>query len=473
VTRHSFIYDTGFKIRLSSKFSSSAGNICGGFRINAYRNIFDRQVVKEQDCPFQARITPDTAFCRVENENLGLDRVCASCYGKKQWIQAMTLYGFLDKSDIVWCQRGSCLRKVWGGTRFCTRHLRDAALAWGHEQPQMATLRKELASRTTQQWEVPPPSRCSDFHQVLRRLDQIEKGEMPPESLVCMDLEFNNRSCWAEVHEVSIVTLSSGEVLLDAVLERSIRDENTTRRRSRPENTDLYYYCFDRHAFTPRFKRPPRDKHYYGVQSLATKLQAIIHPETVIITWHNSPTDLTVLRTFMEINGHSMNNVLPPNTSCVPIIPQFSNNLGRLPSGQQFCCRLEVIFPLFFPNHKLCGNNHTAIIDTLQLRLMVLTFLELLKPPHKRHHWWRHPTSISHSSSPILQYFQKSACTTSFKIQQDIITSKTCLSKSSSDEKLETKALLVDDDDVTEDEDWASIGARGLREGLIPLKLCR
>ncbi|KAM5371636.1 hypothetical protein ACJZ2D_007916 [Fusarium nematophilum] len=122
-----------------------------------------------------------------------------------------------------------------------------------------------------------------------------------------------------------------------------------------------------------------------------------------------------------------------------------------------------------------------AMVDTLQLRMMALTFLELLKPPNERHHTWRPPAK----QSSVLQYFKR---TTSSKTTPDNNNTPACLEDDRAEAQesmgestltaplsldiddpslgLEGSVLvtaMIEDSDATEDEDWGSIGAEALR----------
>src|SRR5215470_18057714 len=91
------------------------------------------------------------------------------------------------------------------------------------------------------------------------------------------------------------------------------------------------------------------------------KVRGLINTNTIILTWHKGPNDLRILREFLEFNGHDMANTLPKDDNCIYMVPHFARNLGMLPSGKHFPCKLEVLFPLFFPRHRLVGKNHHAL----------------------------------------------------------------------------------------------------------------
>ncbi|EGX97270.1 hypothetical protein CCM_01930 [Cordyceps militaris CM01] len=345
------------------------------------------------------------------------------------------------------------------------------------------TVGDTLATRATRQWELIKSTRSKiDFQPVIKRLKEIEKGDMSADSLVCMDLEFDVKRNSTKVYEIAIVALTSGQTLLDMVLGRDKRSQDAKFSTSPVLSMDVAR-LFNQHQLGKRNwrnNRLPRLRRYDSVQDVADRLKDIVKSDTLIITWHRNAADLRILRTYMEKQGYDMRETLPADSNCMPITPYFSRNLGRLDSGQKFCCKLEVLFPLFFPNHSLTGRNHKAIVDTLQLRIMALTFLELLKPPNERHHTWRPPAK----QSSILQHFKR---TTSSKTTPDNNNTPACLgddraeAQESIGESTQTAPLsldiddlscakgsvmetaLIEDNDATEDEDWASIGAKALR----------
>ena len=72
--------------------------------------------------------------------------------------------------------------------------------------------------------------------------------------------------------------------------------------------------------------------------------------------------------------------ILPRSSNCVPIIPEFRQNLGQLTGGVSVPLRLDFLYPLLFPKSDLVGHNHSAFPDALQLRDMALLYCEPTKP---------------------------------------------------------------------------------------------
>jgi len=107
-----------------------------------------------------------------------------------------------------------------------------------------------------------------------------------------------------------------------------------------------------------------------------------ITPQSIILTWHLHTMDLVLLKEFFEEAGYY--DILPPNENCIPMIPQFQKNLPKMWGGRRFPMKLEILFTLFFSGHHLVGKNHRALVDALQLRLMVMLFEKLCKPLSQR-----------------------------------------------------------------------------------------
>ena len=110
------------------------------------------------------------------------------------------------------------------------------------------------------------------------------------------------------------------------------------------------------------------------VHEVARQLRnAGMTPETLILVWHVSYMDLTLLRELLESGGY--NYILPPNDNCIRMVPQYCNDQ---PYEKEIPRKLDVLFPLLFAGTTgLCR-------DALQLRLMTLLLVELQKPRHLR-----------------------------------------------------------------------------------------
>lgn len=167
----------------------------------------------------------------------------------------------------------------------------------------------------------------SDFHQVLNRLEGIVAGVMPENSLVCMGMEMESKG---RVDEITICTLRSGKVLLDAVVNTTA---NTPNRQHPPLGL--------RHPLTSAAEwlrnTQKRTNRRLGrgldVEEVAQELREFMKPDTIILTWGTSPNDLRILRNFLKGDNQDMGCVLPDEDKCVFMDPHFISR-----SADYFSC---------------------------------------------------------------------------------------------------------------------------------------
>ena len=82
------------------------------------------------------------------------------------------------------------------------------------------------------------------------------------------------------------------------------------------------------------------------VHEVARQLRnAGMTPETLILVWHVSYMDLTLLRELLESGGY--NNILPPNDNCIRMVPQYRNGLPTSPMRKRFPQSLTSCFRSF------------------------------------------------------------------------------------------------------------------------------
>jgi hypothetical protein len=99
--------------------------------------------------------------------------------------------------------------------------------------------------------------------------------------------------------------------------------------------------------------------------------------ESVILVWHSTYYDLTLLTNFLEFVG--ANSLLPSRANCVRLVPHVRANVSPH-NGKPFPATLSTIFPILFPRHELVGRNHRALVDCQQSRLVMTAFEEFAKP---------------------------------------------------------------------------------------------
>jgi hypothetical protein len=258
-------------------------------------------------------------------------------------------------------------------------------------------MRKVLSIKASQKWQY-----IGTFGLVTDCLADIEAGRMPASSLLCMDLEFNPLN--HKVYEIAICELTTGTVLMDV---RVKLDAKAPKQYSRNFQTALLPF-----KFIKGNEQNPQTHHtgqIINAAQVAQLLSRFMEPETIILTWHTAATDLRILRRFLAANEQDTEGIIPDDDHYIFMIPYFKQNLGILPNGRRFPCNLPILFPLFFPQHRLIGQNHRALPDTMQLRLLTLAFLELTKPVDNRADVWRPPSALLAAQRYIKDYFQSTS----------------------------------------------------------------
>ena len=148
---------------------------------------------------------------------------------------------------------------------------------------------------------------------------------------------------------------------------------------------------------------------YLDVCAIAEALEdSGVTTDSVILVWHSTYYDLTLLGNFLEPAG--ANSLLPSRANCVRLVPHVRANIPPH-NGKPFPATLSTIFPILFPRHELVGRNHRALVDCQQTRLVMMAFEEFAKPisspgrldfsdnkPTQQtlDHWFVHPTLVSH-----------------------------------------------------------------------------
>jgi hypothetical protein len=204
-------------------------------------------------------------------------------------------------------------------------------------------------------------------HDLLDQYNLDLTDDMPPCSLLIVDTEFSlaTRQPW----EVAIIEYLSGKTRLNTLLHHSsgLSHESESRRIaqiSKMQAKNIY--------------NPKRNLDRLNVHQVAQRLKEIgTNSDTLFIAWATNPFDLHIFRNYLEAGGYS--GILPDDEHCIPLCQTFRQNLSKISSGKQFPLRLEVIFPIFHPGHKLIGTNHEALPDCRQTRHMCLAVPELRK----------------------------------------------------------------------------------------------
>jgi hypothetical protein len=130
--------------------------------------------------------------------------------------------------------------------------------------------------------------------------------------------------------------------------------------------------------------------------------------DSVILVWHSTYYDLTLLSNFLEPAG--ANSLLPSRANCARLVLHVRANVPPH-NGKPFPATLPTIFPILFPRHELVSRNHRALVDCQQTRLVMIAFEKFAKPidspgrldfsdikPTQQtlDHWLVDPTLVSH-----------------------------------------------------------------------------
>jgi hypothetical protein len=114
-----------------------------------------------------------------------------------------------------------------------------------------------------------------------------------------------------------------------------------------------------------------------------------IKPDTMFVSWGSWHFDLSLLRGWLDAEGH--HNVILSNQRLCLLLKEFQRSFGPTwngPSARIVPLKLPFVFPLLFgEDHSLMERNHNALIDAQQLALMAILFVDLCKPPEELVVW--------------------------------------------------------------------------------------
>ncbi|KAF3063385.1 hypothetical protein CFAM422_010200 [Trichoderma lentiforme] len=163
-----------------------------------------------------------------------------------------------------------------------------------------------------------------------------------------------------------------------------------------------------------------KDISHMDVHEVALKIQQVgITKDTIILVYHSSTFDLTLLRQFLESAGYF--GVLPPDKNCIPMVNILRPHLSkRLPSGKLFPLRLDVLFPIMYPRHGLVGLNHQALVDCQQTRLVCMAYEELCRPIAERGREWQPNMVPTSGQTCILDWFTRREDAGDSKLREEL-----------------------------------------------------
>ncbi|RSL43180.1 hypothetical protein CEP54_015183 [Fusarium duplospermum] len=209
---------------------------------------------------------------------------------------------------------------------------------------------KIFNSATQRMWSFP-----LSYRKVLRRIEEIQQGKRSGSDLVILDDEYSpsSRQLW----EFAIIERVSGRTLINTTIEHQngidhneVKPYPFMKWLSRSKASTVYSPC-----------RLSIDS--MTVHQVASKLKEVgITPNTIILVYQVSTTDLRLLRELLESSGYF--DILPPDENCVPMLQPLRENLSKgQPAHRRICLSLENLFPVMFPRHSLIGLNHQALVD--------------------------------------------------------------------------------------------------------------
>ncbi|MCJ1476666.1 hypothetical protein MMC13_005334 [Lambiella insularis] len=203
----------------------------------------------------------------------------------------------------------------------------------------------------------------------MSRAAEIRAGHRQGTDLIILDIEFNRTG---QVKEVALIEYVSGRVFLDTLVKpqappklsqlklawrRGLMDHSWSRKLdSSGTNTD-------------------RDLDVWAIAKVLE--DSGVTKDSVILVWHSTYYDLTLLNNFLESAG--ANSTLPSRANCVRLVPHVRANVPHH-NGKPFSVTLSIVFPILFPHHELVGRNHRALVDCQQTRLIMTAFEEFDKP---------------------------------------------------------------------------------------------
>lgn len=307
---------------------------------------------------------------------------CASCHYIYKVVEKLRRTSLAAAPDQVYCAIWSCFRANIRGVSLCTVHLFEDPI-WlqsqlqssmqmlSHYRPNTQMMQKAAASI---HWR--PDESLTQVHLLAER---IRRGQTPGNRLVCLDLEYSFAT--KNIFEIGICEAVSGRSIIDARIRHDCTFEELTTETAAGSRLrrveEVIGQGSARRVYGVRFTAGKddldaaiRSKHLYTAAQVADVLRnAGICLDTMFVAWARGKSDLMLLRNFLEAAGHT--DIIPPNEKCFLPLHNYNQNLKALPNGKRIPLKLEILFPLLFPQHDLVGKNHRAMNDAQQLRLVM------------------------------------------------------------------------------------------------------
>lgn len=281
-----------------------------------------------------------------------------------------------SKSGI--CIIPNCSQLSWQGVGlFCDQHYQLFVANW-------EMIKKERRPA------IPIPPHLQDTPAALRTLQEntftlqpcrlqtivhaLHNQGLKGPRIFCIDTEFTIQKV---ATEIAAVDLRSGQLIVNAVFDRRQHFEAALKLKNLQNNP---------HYLNPSVKHVPMvSKIPEAVQQLT---DCSFNQTDILVEYSTQRTlDLSVIRQFLETNGHDSNRLLPNLTSysCIMDIKQ------------SFLCKeilkisrysLSTVFAALFPGHPLTHQNHSAAVDALQLAIVIQLISQLTQPKEERQLPW-------------------------------------------------------------------------------------
>lgn len=347
----------------------------------------------EHNAHLSARVSASRFYLRLESR-------CVSCSAAIMMCRELEKFGLTKLApQQAHCSHRTCFKKPWNGSQFCISHLSLAA----NDRKAVANCIIGGFKNTFDQALQHPWSYSSSFQKMLDVRDQIADGKLPGASLLCLDLEFC--AFTKTVFEIGVCEYHSGKTIIDTAVKGSIKKVSEISTSSHRDGASKRFeqemsWKTIRSVYGGHTRSYDRGT---DVHTIASQLrEAHVNTRSFILVWHKNPMDLRLFRNLLEQNGCT--DILPPDENCVLVLKDIQRNLPFLPSGEKLSAKLEVIFPLFFPDHDLVGRNHRALVDAQQLRLVTMAFEEACQPLANRN---RTPGRVILGRKSVLDLLKK------------------------------------------------------------------
>lgn len=340
-----------------------------------------RVATEENHCPFQTTLDLDNSYLHMstltesDSHTIKLNKRCVSCWARHRLTVVLAtrqLFASAEDQQST-CAKNGCFQTKWFGTRYCYRHADDESGTNWHSVPRYdpAQISSEFRGRQLHFMSAASKQLTSseDIQLAMSRAAEVRAGHRQGTELIILDIEFNRSG---QVKEVALIEYVSGRVLLDTLVKPQ----------APPELSQLklaYRRGLIDHLWSRKLDSSGTNTDQdLDVWAMAKVLEdSGITKDSVILVWHSTYYDLTLLHNFLESAG--ANSTLPSRANCVRLVPHVRANVPPH-NGKPFPASLSTIFPILFPHHELVGRNHRALVDCQQTRLIMMAFEEFAKP---------------------------------------------------------------------------------------------